>query len=299
MSEPNKLTEQGISNFERFVVAPLDELWTHVVEHAPNIASAIVVLLSMWLVAKLVRGLVARALGFTRLDRALAETRIASVLRAFDDDVTPSKALSVLAYFAMLILAWMTAADIVGLTAVRVTLQAVLGYLPSLVSALLVLTIGGYLAGLARRAVAAVFVEVHNPYARLLESLTEFILLVIVCTLAVNVLGVDMTIITQNLTILTAVIAVTIAFLFGWSMRDPASEIIANYYLRRMVGVGDQVQIDEDAGTVAAFTALGIQVRDEAGRDHFIVARDAIPTLKRTSRATPASLAKLHSQASK
>jgi len=46
--------------------------------------------------------------------------------------------------------------------------------------------------------------------------------------------------------------------LFAWAMRRPAEEIIANYYLRRLVRIGDQVTLGNVEGTADRFAALGL-----------------------------------------
>ena len=266
---------------ERYLIEPLTRLWEQVLEHTPAVITAIVVLIGLWLVGRIVRAAVGKALGLSRIDKALADTRLGPILDAFRKGLTPSHAIAYIIYFAILVMAWMTAADIVGLGAVRVTLEGVLAYLPSLLSALLILALGGYLAGLARRAVSAVLKEIRSPYARFLEALTELLLLIVVGTLAINALGADMTLITANLTVLITVTSVTIAVLFVWSMRGPAVEIIANYYLRRMVGVGDHVELDGNRGTVTKFAAIGIMLREDDGREVFVPARHVLTGLRR------------------
>lgn len=281
--EPDVLTRGG-TVVDEFIVEPLRNLWVAFVQHLPAVLTSLVVLVVLLIVARLVRAAVRRLLGLSRLDSALADTRIATILNAFKKDLAPSGAIAYLAYFGVVLLAWMTAADIVGLRAVRSTLEAILGYLPNLVSALLVLTLGGWIAGLARRAVSAMMAEIRSPYARLLEGLTEFLLLVVVVTVAINVLGVDVSLITSNLTILIGCFALTIAFLFAWSMRRPAEHIIANYYLRRMLRVGDRVSVSRHVGVLSAFSPLGIVVQDDAGIEHFVPARVVFDGLDRTER---------------
>ncbi|MBT8468858.1 MAG: hypothetical protein KJN97_08925, partial [Deltaproteobacteria bacterium] len=233
--------EAAPGTLEQFVWEPLLALWRQVVAHAPSVATGLVVLIILLIVARLVRAGVRRALRASKIDRAVKQTRLQSVLGSFQKDLAPSDAMAYLVYLAIVLLGWMAATDIMGLTVVHETLSAVLGYLPRLLSALLVVLVGAYLAGMARRAIAALMSEVRNPFAHLLEGLTEFLLLIVVFTLAVNVLGVDVTLITSNVIVFLSVAAITVGFLCAWSMRGPAEDIIANYYVRRMVGAGDEV----------------------------------------------------------
>ncbi len=180
-----------------------------------------------------------------------------------------------------------TASDLVGLIAIKTTLSSVLGYLPKLLSALLIFALGGWLASVARRAVAAVLSEVRSTYAHAIESATELVILVLVSTVGIAALGVRMTFIHSNLILIVGTVIVTIGFLFTWSMRRPAEQIIANYYLRRLVQVGDAITLGQQTGKLTKFVALGVLIRADSGVEHFVPARCILDGLHRSSKATP------------
>jgi len=168
----------------------------------------------------------------------------------------------------------------------------VLAYLPRLGSGLAMLAVGGYVAGIAGRAVGTILKELKSPYAGMAESVTETLILLLTVTVTANALGADLSFVTQNLMLIVGVLVVTGAFLFGWSMRRPAEEIIANYYLRRLVNVGDKVKLNEIEGTVERFAALGLLLRDESGQEHFVPARFIMNGLERAKPSTYTRTAK-------
>ena len=265
---------------ESVVAGPFNHLVDEISDYLPSLLSGLAVLLLMWIAARVVRAIVARVLGMTRLDKALAETRIARILKAFNEQLTPSRGLASLVFFAIMLAAGMAAADLMGLDSVRSTLEAVLGYVPVLASAIMVFALGGWIAASARRAVGAVLREMRSPYAPLLESLTETGLLIVTVTIAIDVLGADMSLITPNLTVLVADSVITIPFLYAWSMRRPAEEIIANYYLRRLVKIGDQVSIGEHSGRVERFVPLGIVIENQRRENVFVPARNVLDGIR-------------------
>ncbi len=277
--------EAGASLVERYVLPPAQQVWSQVVAYAPTVLSAAFVLLALWIVARIVRAIVARVLGMTRLDAAIAETWMQRALSSFGEGFTPSAALAAIAYYSILLLAWAAAADIVGLTAVKVALSSVLDYVPRLASALLVLAAGGYAASAARRAVHSVMKQLKSPYGGIVEFLTEGTLLVIVVSVAVDMLGVDLSFVTANLALLVGAIVVTICFLLAWSMRRPAEEIIANYYLRRLVSVGDHLELAGAAGRVEKFAPLGVVVSEADGTQRFIPAHHVLEGLRKSAGA--------------
>jgi hypothetical protein len=269
-------------SFDRFVAKPAENALAEVVARAPTVGAAIATLLGLWIVARIARVVVERLLKLAKLDEAIDETLIARILSGLGEGSTPSKALATLTYFAILLMALAAAADILGLAAVRAALLAALAYLPRLAAALAVLGVGGYVARTARRAVASVMKELKSPFAGIAESLTESVIMLITITVAANQLGADLSFITNNLALILGAFAVTAAFLFTWAMRRPAEEIIANYYLRRLVRIGDQVTISNVEGTVDRFAALGLILKDSDGCEHFIPARHVLDGVQRT-----------------
>jgi len=269
----------------RFVAEPAQRAAAEIALRAPTVAAAIGAFVALWLVAKLARILTVRLLKLVRLDDALEGTLISRVFSSLGEDSTPAKALGTILYVAIVVMAAAAAADILGLPAVRAALWAVLAYLPKLGAALAVLGAGGYVARSARRAVAGVMKELKSPFAGIAESLTEGVIMLVTITVCVNQLGADLSFITNNLAVIVGLFIATAAFLFAWAMRRPAEEIIANYYLRRLVRIGDQVTLANTEGTVDRFAALGLMLKDAEGCEHFIPARHVLDGLQRTQSA--------------
>ncbi|HWA74515.1 MAG TPA: mechanosensitive ion channel domain-containing protein [Polyangiaceae bacterium] len=267
--------------FERFVKQPAEQALAEVVRRAPTLGSALAVLFALWLVARAVRAVTARLLKMSKLDRLIEDTWFGRILSGLSDGFTPSKAIASLLYVAIMMMAVAASADILGLSAVRNALTSVLGYVPRLVSAICVLAVGGYVGRAARRAIGSVMKELKSPFAGIAESGSEGLILVLTVTVAVNALGADLSFVTNNLAMLVGTLVLTAAFLFAWSMRKPAEEIIANYYLRRLVQVGDKVTFGKVEGTVEKFAALGLVLKDAEGSEHFVPARHVLDGLQR------------------
>ena len=270
-------------SLDRFLVKPAQNALASVIAMLPTIGAALGTLVGLWLVARIARAVTERLLKLAKLDEAIDETLIARILSGLGEGSTPSKVIATLVYVAILLMAFAAAADILSLTAVRGALLAALAYLPKLGAALAVLGVGGYVARTARRAVASVMKELKSPFAGIAESLTEGLIMLLTITVCMNQLGADLSFITNNLAMILGAFFATAAFLFAWAMRKPAEEIIANYYLRRLVRVGDQITIGNVEGTVDRFAALGLLLKDGEGSEHFIPARHVLEGVQRTA----------------
>ena len=259
-----------------------DSVSQSVADYAPSVGSAVFVFLALWLVAKLVRGLVKRLLQVTPLDKVVSETRLGRMLQAFRDDATPSWAVANLAYVAILLMAVTSAAEALGIEAAQTAVLAALGYLPKIISALLIVAVGSVVASAVGRLVGAFFSEFRGGRSKMFEAPIELAIMLVVGLIALESLGVDVSFITSNLSVFVVVLLVLVAFLMAWSMRRPAEEIIANYYLRQMVRVGDDVKLEDTRGVVERFVPLGVMLRDASGKEHFVPARHVLSGLERT-----------------
>ena len=253
-----------------------------VADYAPSVGSAVFVFLALWLAARLVRGLVKRLLQVTPLDKVVSETRLGRMLQAFRDDATPSWAVANLAYVAILLMAVTSAAEALGIEAAQTAVLAALSYLHKVISALLILAVGSVAASALGRLVGAFFSEFRGGRSKMFEAPIELAVMLVVGLIALESLGVDVSFITANLSVFVVVLLVLVAFLMAWSMRRPAEEIIANYYLRQLVRVGDDVKLEQTRGVVERFVPLGVMLRDEAGNEHFVPARHVLSGLQRT-----------------
>lgn len=280
------VSEQATPMVERFVVAPAEHALATVVGIAPTVAGALGAFVALWLLARVARVVTVRILRLVKLDQAIDETLISRIFSGLGDGATPSTVLGTIVYFAIVLMGDAASADILGLPAVRGALWAVLGYLPKLAAALAVLGVGGYVARVSRRAVAGVMKELKSPFAGIAESLTEGVIMLVTITVCVNQLGADLSFITNNLAVILGALIATAAFLFAWAMRRPAEEIIANYYLRRLVRIGDQVTLATIEGTVDRFAALGLVLKDSEGCEHFIPAHHVLDGFERTQSAS-------------
>jgi len=265
----------------------LTDLGDTIAAHAPKVLSGVGVLVVGWIVARLLRSALRHMLKAVHLDAAVAGTRLQSLLGAISKELVPSLLVAQLAYWTLLLVAWNTAAGIWGLAALEHALAAAVGYLPKALSALALFAGGAYLAGAARRAVGAVLRELRNPAAAILESVTEGALLLVVSLVTLDLLGANLSFITANLTLVVGAGLIVVVFLSCWAMRAPAEQIVANYYLRRMLSIGDQVETAQHRGTVLEFVPLGLVLRDPTGDEHFVPAQSLIAGLRRRQAIKP------------
>lgn len=260
-----------------------------IVARAPIALTGLGILLGGYVVSRVARAALQRMLKAARLDTSLEGTRVHSLISALGPSWSASRVIAQLAYLTLILLTLDAVAGYWGLSGVQHAIASAAGYLPKALSALALFAGGAYLAGVAKRSVGAVLRELRNPAAAILENVTEGGLLLVVALVSLDVLGANLTFITSNLTLVVGAALVMIVFLGCWAMRNPAEELVANYYLRRMLSVGDHVQTKTYQGTVLEFVPLGLILREATGDEHFVPARELIGGLRRRQALRPDS----------
>jgi len=133
------------------VTEPLNRFLNQVFEYAPRILGAALVLLVAWIVARVMRFVVAKALSATNVDRHL--TRQAGVDER--DTVPLTKTLSESAYWLTLLLflpAVLGALGMPGLLApVEDMVAEILAFLPNVVAAAIIFVVGWFVARIVQR----------------------------------------------------------------------------------------------------------------------------------------------------
>jgi len=132
---------------------PLDVLLQQVLGYLPKLVGAGVLLLVAWVVGAVLRLVVARGLARTSLDQKVAETA------GFDPQRPLSRTLGEVVFWLPLLLIFPAVLGVLALDGLLTPLQgmfdSLLGVLPNLLAAGLILLLGWFVARLLRRTVAA------------------------------------------------------------------------------------------------------------------------------------------------
>ncbi len=268
------------ASWNTFVADPARYLLAQIVRYLPLALGALIIFV-IWLIAAVIaRIIVRKLLTLSKADRLIQGTKIARLVQAIGTDASLARLLGQLTFWTLIIVGFAAAADVLGLEAVREILSGVAAFIPKLFSALIALVLGAWLAALVARAVGGLARETSSPFASLIEKTTEFVLLLVVITISLDLLGADLTILHANITILIGSGFVTLAFLAGWALRRPAEQIVSNYYLRRILSVGDTISHKGQSGTIEKFSALGFVLQTQDGSRHLVLAKEFLSEAK-------------------
>jgi len=148
-----------------------------------------------------------------------------------------------------------SAAVAVGLTTISDAIASFFRYLPNLVAATLIVMFGVIAGQFAGRAVAQAASESGVDFAPALGRAVSAIIVFVVGLMAIAQLKIDTAVIHTFSTILLTGMALAMALSFGLGTRGITRSIVAGFYLRKTLRIGDTIEVEGERGTLSAITS--------------------------------------------
>ena len=238
------------------------------IDFLPKFIGALVVLFVGWILAKLVRAILVRSVQVS-LDGLLERSGLMATFERASITAQPSQIVGAVVYWLLFTLFVMAAAEILGLSAVTTAITRILGYIPSLVSAALLLAAGVFLARFVGNVVSSAGTAANLSYARGLGAVSQMSIVVLVVVVTLEQLGVDTQILVTVITVVVAALTAGLGLAFALGSRDIVTAILAGHYLRQTLPEGEPVEIDGRRGVVDEIGPIATTFRD--GTDKWTV----------------------------
>ena len=189
----------------------------------PAIIGALVLLILGWIISGAVAGLVERGLRLARVDVAAERAGVHSMLqRAQVQSDVPHIIAGFVKWYARLVFILM-AAEAVHLTAISTVVNSVLGFIPNLLVALVMLGAFAWLAGVARKASHGALEGAGVSNARAISMLAYVATFGFGVVAAATQIGIATTLIDIMFAGLIAAVALAFGLAFGLGGRDEAA----------------------------------------------------------------------------
>jgi flagellar biosynthesis protein FliQ len=199
----------------------------------PRVLIAIAVVVVGWMLAKLARFAVERALRAVNFGVLSERSGLDAFLRSGGMRTDTTRLLAVLAYWLVILAALVIAFNSLGLAAITDLIGRVLVFVPRLMLALLILTFGAYFARFVENAVSAWCRGVELQDGDLLGRVARYAILVFVVMMALDQAGVGGDVVRQSFLILLAGVVFAVALAFGLGGKDWAADLLERWWPRR------------------------------------------------------------------
>ncbi len=207
----------------------MDAMLTAFLLALPSIVGALLLLVIGWIVAGIVGGLVTRLLRKVGLDTLATKAGITAFLQRARLKLDAAGLVGgIVTWYVRLIFVVM-AANAVGITAVSAVLNQIIGFIPNLLVALLILGAFAWLAGVTRNLVLGATESAAVPNSSALATLAYATVLGFGIVAAASQIGVAATLINILFTGVVAAVALAFALAFGLGGREEAARVLREW----------------------------------------------------------------------
>lgn len=204
-------------------------LWVGVVSFVPSLIVAILIFIIGWIVASIVGRLLAQVIGMLKLDTALRSAGLDAVLRRAGMELNSGEFIGQLVRWFVIVVFLIASLQIVGLTQVNEFLRdVVLGYLPNVIVAALILLVAGVVANATQSVVTSGAKAAQISSAGFLGSIARWAILILALITALAHLGIAPAFMQILFTGLVAMLALAGGLAFGLGGKEVASRFLEN-----------------------------------------------------------------------
>lgn len=244
----------------------LQNLWYSFVAFLPQVLKGILFLIVGWLLIKFILFLIKKALGFTNIDVLPEKLNVDEILGESSLKIQPTKIILSTVKWILILVFVIVGAELLGLRMVSEQLSNIIGYLPKLISALLLFAIGIYIANMVKKALIGMFKSLELTGGNLVGNIAFYIISILVTVTALNQAGINTDLITNNLSIIFGAILASFTIAFGLGSRDVIQRLLFGYYSRKNLRQGDKVIIDSIEGIVNSIDNICLVLDTEKGK---------------------------------
>lgn len=214
------------ASFQTFNAALID-VWVGVIGVLPAILIAIIVVILGWLIGLAVSKLVSQVIRSIKLDKLLSSAGLNDLLQKAGFELNSGKFLGELVKWFVIVVSLITAFDILGLTEVnRFMTTVVVGYIPQVIAAVLILLISVVIAEALRKLVISSAKAADLQSANFLGSITKWAIWIFAALAALFQLGIGAIFIQTLFTGVIVALALAFGLSFGLGGRDAAARFL-------------------------------------------------------------------------
>ncbi len=208
------------------LTASFQDVWLGVARFLPNLVVALIIVILGWLIGSVIGKAIWQIFRSIRVDEALKKTGAEDLMRRGGMNLNSGAFVGGLVKWFIIVVFFIAAFEVLGLSQVNAFLsQAVLGYLPQVIVAVLVLLVAGVLGDVVQRIVSSSARAAEVRSANMLGTLARWSIWIFGLLVALSQLGIGV----QIIQTLFMGVVVAIALAFGLSFGLGGQEAAARW----------------------------------------------------------------------
>ncbi len=219
-----------VSSWQESFFVALATILTNIVSYIPTILGALLVFLLGIILSKWISSLVVRFLRLIKLSNLFQKIGFSPFLQKADIKIKLEEIIGGIIRWLVVLVFFVTAVNILGLTTVSLVLNNILGYIPRVISAVLILALGVLVAGFVESFVKGALVQVDLKVSLLLGKVASYLVVIFSSLAAINELGIAQSFI--NILFMGVIASVSLGFglAVGLGAKDLVGRILEDWY---------------------------------------------------------------------
>jgi len=207
-------------------------LLNEVLLYVPKVISAAIILIIGYIIARIVRGLLTKGLRAVHFDQVADRAGVSRMIQSAGVRMDAARLLATIVFWWIFLMFIVNALDALALPTITGYLNLVLGYLPRVFVAFLIVVVGALIANLVAAAVRGATVEAGVTTSGMLAALARWFILLFTFLTAVTELDVAQNMIFILFASAVGMVALAGGLAFGLGGRETAAQIVNSWYVR-------------------------------------------------------------------
>lgn len=216
-----------LNTWSEVLTLSFQNLWVGVINFVPNLVIALIILIVGWLIGALLSRAIWQVFRSLKVDDALRHAGLENFLRKGGVSLDSGAFVGALVKWFVIIVFLVAAFDVLGLSQVNVFLQeVVLGYLPSVIVAALVLLVGGVVGDVTGRVVSTGAKTAGVSSAHFAGAIAKWAIWIFAILVALSQLGIAAAFSQTLFTGIVIAISLALGLSFGLGGQEAAARFI-------------------------------------------------------------------------
>ena len=225
----------------------------------PKMVLVIFLLLVGWIVGKLFKKVVTKALKIIKLDDAMDRLELSPILSRIGIQST-CVFIGAVVYWMIMLIFLLTIAEVINMPILSEGIAAILGYIPQLLIALVIFIFGLFIANMIKNLVYNATDSIGLKGARVISNIVYYVLFIFIAITAINQTGVDTTIITSNVTLIFGAMLLAFGISYGIASKGIMSNMLSSFYRKDKFKPGMKIKVDDVEGVIKEMDSMSLTI---------------------------------------
>ncbi len=245
-----------ISKLKSTVVENINSQWSDLIAFLPNLLGALLILLFGLIIAFILKKIGSSLFRKIGIDRVSKNAGVSDVMQDAGLAKRPSILAGKIIFWLVLFVFLVPAANSLGFTELVNLFKGVVGFLPKIITALVIIIFGIMFAQFLRRTIIEKPSTIGSDSAKSLGNLIYGIMVTVIVLVALEQLDIETKLLHNIIMLVVSGVMLALAFSVGLGAKEVAHNLLSGIYAREHFKPGEQIEIDQIKGVIQEVSTL-------------------------------------------